>query len=278
MSFLLDPPALLLIGLLAGKIYSLTTAFGTTFFRRGPTKTALTVVGALVILIFWVYSSLLYIDVINFPWPFPRMFGGIDWMLNSGLPLGLTRTSATDIIAVVIFATYPFWFYLGAQLGIAGINLRAERRMKERDRIVKEVVKASFPKGGAIPPGADEVNAAQTVIELLGKIPELFRNALTIMLFAFDSKLLVFAFVRKWSRFVDLDSDPRSTLEKRRYMAVWQSTPFLITGIDILKLLASFGYYTKPPVWNRIGYHGPTYGPTGKEDPPWYNPGSSKKP
>lgn len=269
MSFLLDPPALLLIGFLAGKIYSLSIAFGDSFFRKGMTKRALVAAGILTILIFWIYSSILYVDAIYFPWPFPKLVGGNDWMLNSGLPLSLTRTPATDVIGVVIFATYPFWFYLGTQLGIAGINLRKERRLKERNRIVTEVVKASFPKGGAIPPSAAEVHAPQTVIELFGKIPALFSNALTLLLFVFDSRLLVFALVRKWSRFVELDSDQTSTKEKRKYMAVWESTPFLFNVIQIFKLISSYGYYTKAPVWNTFHYHGPLR----PDDPPWYNPG-----
>lgn len=271
MSFLLDPFALLFIGFLAGKIYSLSIAFGDSFFRRGMSKRTLIVAAILMILIFWIYSSMLYVDAIYFPWPLPRWVGGNDWMLNSGLPLGLTRTSATDVVGVLIFATYPAWFYLGAQLGIAGINLRKEQRLKERDRIVTEVVKASFPKGGAIPPSAAEVNAPETVIELFGKIPALFSNALTLLLFVFDSRLLVFAFVRRWSRFVDLDADETSTVEKRKYMEVWESTPFLFNVIQIFKLISSYGYYTKAPVWKYFDYQGPLR----PNDPPWYNPGPS---
>lgn len=271
MSFLLDPLALLVIGILAGKVYSLTVAFGDNFFRRGMVKRALIVVGILATLVFWIYSSLLYVDAIYFPWPLSRLVGGNDWMLNSGLSLGLTRTTASDFVGGLLFATYPFWFYLGTQLGIVGINLRKERRLKERDRIVTEVVNASFPKGGAIPPSAMEVNAAQTVIELFGKIPALFRNGLTLLLFAFDSRLLVFSLVRKWSRFIELDSDRTSTREKRKYMEVWESTPFLFNAIQILKLLSSFGYYTKAPVWKTFDYQGPLR----PKDPPWYNAGPS---
>ncbi len=271
LSFLLDPFALLFIGFLAGKFHSLSIAFGDSFFRRGTSKRALIVAAILVILIFWIYSSLLYVDAIYFPWPFPRWVGGNDWMLNSGLPLGLTRTPTSDVVGVVIFVTYPVWFYLGVQLGIAGINLRKEQRLKERDRIVTEVVKASFPKGGAIPPSAAEVNAPQTVIELFEKIPALFSNALTLLLFVFDSRFLVFAFVRKWSRFVELDSDQTSTREKRKYMEVWESTPFLFNVAQIFKLISSYGYYTKAPVWKSFNYQGPLR----PNEPPWYNPGHS---
>ena len=121
LSFLLDPPALLILGLIAGKIYYLTTAFGSRILSRGASKRILFLVGAVITLLFWAYSSMLYLNVIYFPWPFGKWFGGTDWMLNSGLPLGLSRTPSTDLAAVVIFATYPFWFYLGTELSYAGL-------------------------------------------------------------------------------------------------------------------------------------------------------------
>ena len=123
MSFLLDPPALLLIGFLAGKGYYLLTAFADRLFKRGAAKRDLMLFGALVVVIFWAYSALLYLNVIYFPWPLPHWYGGTDWMLNSGLPLGLARSATTDALAVVVFATYPVWFYLGTELGLAGHRL-----------------------------------------------------------------------------------------------------------------------------------------------------------
>ena len=91
MSFLIDPFALLLIGFLSGKAYYLITIFGDRIFKRGALKGNLYIVGALVVVIFWLYSGFLYLDIIYFPWLFPRWVGGTDWMLNSGLPLGLNR-------------------------------------------------------------------------------------------------------------------------------------------------------------------------------------------
>ncbi len=122
MSFLLDPPALLVIGLLGGVLYRLTRVFLDRVFGRNSTLKALRTFEAIVTLAFWVYSALLYLGVIYFPWPFPRLYDGIDWMLNSGLPLQLSRSRTTDVIGLAIFAIYPFWIWLGRRLALTGLN------------------------------------------------------------------------------------------------------------------------------------------------------------
>ncbi len=286
MSFLLDPPLILLIGLLAGKITYLTMIFDDRFFKRGKSLKflppghefflasgwKLLTTGVIVNSIFWSYSSLLYLDLIYFPWPLPKLFEGSDWMLNSGLPLGLQRSQATDIAAVIVFASYLFWYWLGTQMGLAGMKIREKQRIKERNRILKEVLRTAIPKGGIIPLGADEVDAIDTVKDFFEKVPSIFSIALTIILFVFDSHFIVFALTGKWKRFVDLDDDNKaSTREKRKYMEAWESNPHFLSIIQVLKFLACFGYYTKKKVWHYIDYEGPLR----PNEPPWYNPESS---
>jgi hypothetical protein len=269
MSFLLDPPALLLLGFLVSKVNYLTVVFDNRFLRRGNSRRYILIFGVAFTALFWAYSALLYVNVIYFPWPFPKWFGGSDWMLNSGLPFGLARSSTSDILGVVIFATYPLWFLLGAEFGVWGDKIGNSRRLKERDRIIKELLSALFPKGGAIPPGADDVDSAGGFKELLTKIPPNFSDSLTMLLFVFDSRFFVLAFTGKWKRFVDLDGDSGSTVEKRKYVEALNSNPFLITVIQILKIAAGYGYFTKALVYKSIGYAGPLI----PNEPPWYNPG-----
>jgi hypothetical protein len=256
-SFLLDPPALLIIGFLAGKGYYLLTVFGDRLFRRGGLKKELVLAGAVVVFIFWAYSALLYLDVIYFPWPLPRWYGGIDWMLNSGLPLGLTRTSGSDVAAIIFFAAYPLWFYAGTRLGLSGGRQTNAQRLRERNRIVKDLVATAFPKGGAIPPGASEVDSAALVGSLFNKIPKLFDDALTILFFVFDSRFLVLAFTGKFKRFVDLDDDEGVTSEKLKYLQAWNSNSFLVSIAQVLRVTASYGYYTRPQVYKVLDYAGP---------------------
>ena len=272
MSFLLDPPALFILGIVVGKIYYLMIVFGNRIFTRGASKKALFIIGAIIIIIFWAYSSMLYVDIIYFPWPFARWYGGSDWMMNSGLSLGLERTPGFDPVAIIIFASYPLWFYVGTELSLAGLKFGEARRMRERDRIVMELAKAAFPSGGAIPPGAADVKAAASVESFLLKIPAPFSDAMTLLLFVFDSRFLVFMFTGKWKRFVDLDARKDSTQEKRKYLELWGAIPFLTSTAQVLRITISYGYYTKAAVYKKIDYSGPLI----PNLPPWYNPGPSK--
>jgi hypothetical protein len=254
----------LFIGFVAGKIYYLALAFGDRVFSRGGARDGLVAAGVATVSVFWAYSALLYLDVIYFPWPLPKWYGGADWMLNSGLPLGLSRNGTTDVAAVVIFATYPFWFFLGTELGKAGHRLAQSQRTKERKRIVKELAEAEFPKGGVIPPSSDDVDTAGTVETLLEKIPALFDDAITTLLFVFDSRFFVLAFTGHWKRFVDLDEE-----QKWRYMEVWEANSYLVSIAQILRMIFSYGYYTKAPVYGFFDYRGPMV----PNLPPGYTPG-----
>lgn len=266
MSFLLDPPALLIIGFVVARLNYLSVVFRNRFFSRGASRKYVLYAGIFFILLFWLYSSLLYLGAIAFPWPLPKWFGGTDWMLNSGLPLGLTRSTSTDVAAWVIFATYPLWYYLGSELGFAGHRLFASQREAEGDRILSELARTLFPRGGAIPTGADQVDTAGAVRGLLPKIPAEFNAGFTMLLFVFDSRFLVFAFTGRWSRFVNLDQDSASTEEKRKYLDAWEANPFLITVVQIMRVIMGFGYFTKKPVYQEFGFNGPLE----PNDPPWY--------
>ena len=189
-------------------------------------------------------------------------------MLNSGLPLGLARSSASDIAAVVIFATYPLWFHLGTELGLAGHRVTGAQRTRERDRIIRDLAATMYPRGGAIPPGAVDVDSAASVESFMGFIPSLFDDALTVLLFAFDSRFFVLAFTGKWKRFVDLDADESSVWEKGRYIEAWESNTYLMAVAQILKITISYAYYTQAPVYDVIGYNGPMI----PNPPSWYIP------
>lgn len=101
MSFLLDPPALVLIGIGIG--------------RYAPTGDARRLAAAFVVGVFLVVSGLLYVDVL--PWWWGGWMSGTDWMLNSGLGTTLGRSPGTDVLAVVVFAAYPLWMALGLWIG-----------------------------------------------------------------------------------------------------------------------------------------------------------------
>lgn len=101
MSFLLDPPALVIIGVVISRYVDSQS-------RRNQ-------VAVVVVAVFIGVSTLLYLDVI--PWWLGGWMSGSDWMLNSGLDTNLTRSPGTDVLAVVLFASYPLWMKLGLEVG-----------------------------------------------------------------------------------------------------------------------------------------------------------------
>lgn len=262
MSFLLDPFALLSAGFVVGKAYYLIFAFGDRLLRRGSLKKELVVVGAAIVGSLFLYNSLLYSGELSFPWPLPRWFGGTDWMLNSGLPLGLARSTTTDVFAVLFSSLYPAWFYAGTRIGLSGHRLSRGQLTSERGRILRALVATSFPEGGAIPPGAAEVGTAAVVESLFARIPPLFCDALTVLLFVFDSRFFVLAFTGRFTRFVDLGRE-----EERSYLEAWNSNRYLSSAAQILRITASYGYYTRPQVYKLLDYQGPMV----PDLPPWYN-------
>lgn len=101
MSFLLDPPALVIIGVVISR------SVDSRARRNG--------LAAGVVAVFVVVSTLLYLDIL--PWWLGGWMSGTDWMLNSGLDTDLTRGAGTDVLAVVLFAAYPLWMRLGLDVG-----------------------------------------------------------------------------------------------------------------------------------------------------------------
>lgn len=101
MTFLLDPPILGLVGLLAGA-------------RLAEDRQQIRVVG-LVTGVFLVASVLLYLDV--FPFWIGEWIEGSDWMLNSGLGTELSRSAGTDVLAAIILVSYPLWAWVGLDVG-----------------------------------------------------------------------------------------------------------------------------------------------------------------
>ncbi len=104
MSFLLDPPSLVILGVFLGR-----------FIRHRLLRLKL---ASLVVLLFLFVSVLLYLDVV--PWWFGGWISGSDWMLNSGLGTELRKERGMGVLAAIMFAAYPLWMRFGLDLGDRG--------------------------------------------------------------------------------------------------------------------------------------------------------------
>ena len=104
MSFLLDPPSLVLLGFLIGRFVS--------------NRSVRLIIASAVVLVFIFVSALLYLDIL--PWWFGGWINGSDWMLNSGLGTDLKKEDGMGVLAIIMFAAYPLWLKLGLDTGSRG--------------------------------------------------------------------------------------------------------------------------------------------------------------
>src|SRR5659263_715714 len=103
MSFLLDPPALFIIGIL---LYFIGN-------KLGLERLAKITIGLLVVIVFISFSILLYADV--FRCVFPVICNNMtasEFMFHSDIT-GIYKKDVPLLIVIVLFALYPVFIYLG---------------------------------------------------------------------------------------------------------------------------------------------------------------------
>lgn len=238
MSFLLDVLALFILGFLVEDLNHILVIFLNRLWTRGDSRLFPLSAGVLIIALFWLVSGLLYLDKLSF-------FGlkGSDWMLNSGLPIGLTKTPTTDIAAIILFALYPAWFILGRRT--------AERRFNEFPKILEAFTNAMIPYGGAITLGAKELNSAEATMQYIKTLVPSYKEGVKLLTIVLDSLLLTFILSWKTKRFINLKPSQQSEyledLEASRH-----TRPIALAFRSFL----IEGYYTKPEVWKAIRYDG----------------------
>ena len=102
MSFLIDPPLLLLSGL---AIYLLGK-------RMQWSRHAKIVIGLIIALIFIIFSALLYTDIIRCTFPFFSHLSGSEFMFHSNIT-HITKSMVPKIIVLFLFLLYPVWIFAG---------------------------------------------------------------------------------------------------------------------------------------------------------------------
>ncbi|MDH5691219.1 MAG: hypothetical protein OEY81_07320 [Candidatus Bathyarchaeota archaeon] len=120
MSFLLDPLFLIVIGV--------AIVYLAEKFLRKTLRNPILVLSVVTVALFWSISGLLYLDYLDFPL-LGKAGSGRHFMWNSGVeliglnpPIDVSVTYANpfttlNIVAVMLFATYPLFLYLGVYVG-----------------------------------------------------------------------------------------------------------------------------------------------------------------
>jgi uncharacterized protein (DUF362 family) len=155
MSFLLDPPALFVLGML---LYH--------FGRRFSWNQWVTVlVGAVIsIPLFIGVSSLLYADVLS--WPFPPTSGS-SFMFHSAAT-GITKADVSFAVVALMFLLYPVWHLLGYLFALyRDVGSFVLRIVSYRDvRSRREIPEAKF----AVRRGPSPRRITREAVEALGGI------------------------------------------------------------------------------------------------------------
>jgi uncharacterized protein (DUF362 family) len=158
MSFLIDPPLLVLSGIL---IY-----FGGR--RLGWNRHAKIVVGVAIVLIFIIFSSLLYADIFRAVFPlFPENTGSA-FMFHSQTT-GITKDMVPTALVVVLFLLYPVWLFAG----YAAALLITKRRLVSGEVLSFSDVKSRVvrnPSQYAVKRGTDPRTAVREAVADLGGI------------------------------------------------------------------------------------------------------------
>ena len=158
MSFLIDPPLLILSGLF---IY-----FGGR--RFGWNRHAKIVVGVAIVLIFVIFSSLLYTDVFRSVFPFFPETRGSDFMFHS-YTTGITKDMVPIAAVVFLFILYPIWLFAG----YAAALLITKRRLVSSEVYSFSDVRSRVVRGSsqyAVKRGTDPKTTVREAVAALGGI------------------------------------------------------------------------------------------------------------
>jgi len=115
---LIDPPLLFISGV----------AIYIVGHRLEWNRQSKIVVGLGIALIFVIFSSLLYLDLIRCTFPFFSGMKGHEFMLHSNLT-GIYKTQVPAFVVVILFLLYPFWIFAG----YATVLLIQKRRRFSRE-------------------------------------------------------------------------------------------------------------------------------------------------
>jgi uncharacterized protein (DUF362 family) len=169
MSFLIDPPLLLLFGL---AIYLLGK-------RMQWSRHAKIVIGLIIALIFIIFSALLYTDIIRCTFPFFSHLSGSEFMFHSNIT-HITKSMVPEIIVLFLFLLYPVWIFAGYA---SALLIEKRRRIfpeiytysdvKSKKRIDRTL---SLPSAYAVKRGKDTRKCVIDAIDSLGGIGKYVQN------------------------------------------------------------------------------------------------------
>jgi uncharacterized protein (DUF362 family) len=164
MSFLIDPPLLFLSGL---AIYFLG-------IKLEWNRHAKIVIGIAIAMIFIIFSSLLYADIIRCTFPFFSGLKGSEFMFHSNYT-GITKSMVPAIVVALLFLLYPIWIFAGYSLALLLHKRKQISKEVYSYSDVKSKVKAS-PSTFAVSRGPNSRQCMREAINAIGGIGKFVKN------------------------------------------------------------------------------------------------------
>lgn len=156
MSFLIDPPLLFLSGL---AIFFLGQ-------RLDWNRQSKIVIALLIVLVFVVFSSLLYADLIRCVFPFFSNMKGSEFMLHSNIT-GISKEQVPSFAVFLSFLLYPIWIFAGY---VVPLLIQKRRRKTKELYSLKDVRSRERhgPVGFAVVKNPKPTKAVEEAISALG--------------------------------------------------------------------------------------------------------------
>lgn len=169
LSFLLDPPALVLLG-------AVVYHFSRWIHLR---RLYAIIAGIVIITVFIVVSGLLYLDVIRWWIPFVMNMKGSEWMFHSNIT-GIYKDEVHVGIVIFMFCLYPLWYYAGY---VAAQYLSRKRQLENKVYNTSHVKSRQKPRIDAfsIKRGANPRKCLRDCLSELGGIKTFVEEKDTVL-------------------------------------------------------------------------------------------------
>jgi hypothetical protein len=132
----------------------------------------------------------------------------------------------------------------------------SDMRFKDTDTVMNNIIMVTYATGNSpleIQIRKDTQNNAKSILD---GMPISNNHALRLLLFVFDSAMMVFLVSLSKGRFRVRRFVNLGSTERKEYFETWATNEYLYYAVQALKSLVGFSYYTSPGTWTEIGYNG----------------------
>ncbi len=249
MSFVLDVIALLLLGYLTGRVFTVAVVLGGRLMERAWWKGTVRATGLLIVGIFWLFGILLYLDIIR-----AAGMTGDDFMWNYPIAFGVSRSPTNDLLALLIAGIgYPLAYTFGHLFGWGASRAQLFIAKRRSAKYLPDLVEGSSPEVPNATP-AMWTQASDRAKDYLTVIPGSFRTSVEALITA--SVLVFIPWLVPGRRPLLWQFNAKARVAYfRRLMS--SDSPLVGNIKLVFKSVAAVAIYSGDPGWTFANYPGP---------------------